>query len=118
MFVEACHVIFLRKLAQNSMPHKRRGSFELLVLQYTLENTPDNSEAGIQLFIGISTNGFQDPTALKLCFPNAYIQVICLIASDVYNYTILVCIRALIETETNSELPSSIRNTSYLNHYV
>ena len=29
-----------------------------LVLQYTLDNTPDNSEAGIQLFIGITANGF------------------------------------------------------------
>ena len=63
LFVEACHVIFLRKLHKNRMPHKRRSSFELLVLQYTLDNTPDNSEAGIQLFIGISANGFQDPTA-------------------------------------------------------
>ena len=45
LFVEACHVIFLRKLDKNSMPHKRRSSFELLVLQYTLDNTPDNSEA-------------------------------------------------------------------------
>jgi hypothetical protein len=35
-----------------------------------------------------------------------------------YNHTILVCIRAVIETETNSELLFSIRNTSYLNHYV
>ena len=58
LFVEACHVIFLRKLDKNSMPHKRRSSFELLVLQYTLNNTPDNSEAGIQLFIGITANGF------------------------------------------------------------
>ena len=57
LFVEACHVIFLRKLDKNSMPHKRRSSFELLVLQYTLDNTPDNSEAGIQLFIGITANG-------------------------------------------------------------
>ena len=39
LFVEACHVIFLRKLDKNSMPHKRRSSFELLVLQYTLDNT-------------------------------------------------------------------------------
>ena len=63
LFVEACNVIFLRKLYKNSMPHKRRSSFELLVLQYTLDNMPDNSEAGIQLFIGITANGFQDPTA-------------------------------------------------------
>ena len=63
LFVKACHVIFLRKLDKNSMPHKRRSSFELLVLQYTLDNMPDNSEAGIQLFIGISANGFQDPIA-------------------------------------------------------
>jgi hypothetical protein len=62
LFVEA-HVIFLRKLDKNIMPHKRRSSFELLVLQYTLDNTPDNSEAGIQLFIGITANGFQDPIA-------------------------------------------------------
>ena len=45
-------------------------------------------------------------------------KVIRLIASDMYNHTILVRIRALIETETNSELLFSIRNTSYLNHYV
>ena len=63
LFVEACQVIFLRKLDKNSMPHKRRSSFELLVLQYTLENMPDNSEAGIHLDIGKSANGFQDPTA-------------------------------------------------------
>ena len=62
LFVEACHVIFLRKLDKNSMPHKRRSSFELLVLQYTLDNTPDNRDARIPLDIGISTNGFQDPT--------------------------------------------------------
>ena len=62
-FVESCHVILLRKLDKNSMPHKRRSSFELLVLQYTLDNTLDDNEAGIQLFIGISANGFQDPTA-------------------------------------------------------
>ena len=54
----------------------------------------------------------------KNYFLNAYIQVIFLIASDMYNDTILVCITALIETETNSELLSSVRNTSYLNHYV
>ena len=35
LFVEACHVIFMRKLDKNSMPHKRRSSFVLLVLQYT-----------------------------------------------------------------------------------
>ena len=63
LFVEACHVIFLRKLDKNSMPHKWRSSFELLVIQYTLDNTPDNSEAGIHLFIGITANGFQEPTA-------------------------------------------------------
>ena len=63
LFVEACHVILLRKLDKNSMPHKRRSSFELLVLQYTLDNTPDNSEARIHLLIGITANGFQDPTA-------------------------------------------------------
>ena len=63
LFVEACHIIFLRKLDKNSMPHNRRSIFELRVLQYTLDNTPDNSEAGIQLFIGITANGFQDPTA-------------------------------------------------------
>ena len=63
LFVEACHIIFLRKLDKNSMPHKQRSSFELLVLQYTLDNTPNNSEDGIQLFIGITTNGFQDPIA-------------------------------------------------------
>ena len=63
LFVEACHVIFLRKLDKNSMPHKRRSSFELLVLQYTLDNTPNNNEAGIQLFIGITANGLQDPAA-------------------------------------------------------
>ena len=63
LFVEACHIIFLRKLDKNSMAHKRRNSFELLVLQYTLDNTPDNNEAGIQLFFGITVNGFQDPTA-------------------------------------------------------
>ena len=62
LFVEACHIIFLRKLDKNSMPDKRRSSFELLVLQYTLDNMPDNSEAGIQLFIGISANGFQQQT--------------------------------------------------------
>ena len=62
LFVEACHIIFLRNLDKNIMPHKRRSSFELLVLQYTLDNMPDNNEAGIQLFIGISRNGFQDPT--------------------------------------------------------
>ena len=48
--------MFLRKLDKNSMPHKRRSSFELLVLQYTLDNTPDNSEAGIQL-VGVKTGG-------------------------------------------------------------
>ena len=32
LFVEACHVICLRKLDKNSVPHKRRSSFELLVL--------------------------------------------------------------------------------------
>ena len=63
LFVEASHIIFLRKLDKNSMPHKRMSSFELLVLQYTLDNTPDNSEAGIQLFIGITANGIQDPIA-------------------------------------------------------
>ena len=63
LFVVACHVIFLRKLDKNSMPHKGRSSFELLVLQYTLDNMPDNSEAVIQLFIGITANGFQDPIA-------------------------------------------------------
>ena len=63
LFVEACHGIFLRKLEKNSMPHKQRISFELLVLQCTLDNTPDNSEARIQLDIGISANGFRDPTA-------------------------------------------------------
>ena len=51
-------------------------------------------------------------------FPSVYIQVIRLIASDMYNHTILVYIRALIETETNSELLFSKRNTSYLNHYI
>ena len=45
LLVEACHVIFPRNLDKNSMPHKQRSSFELLVLQYTLDNTPDNSEA-------------------------------------------------------------------------
>ena len=35
LFVEACKVILLRKLDKNSMPHKRRSRFELLVLQYT-----------------------------------------------------------------------------------
>ena len=39
LFVEACHVIFLHKHDKNSMPDKRRSSFELLVLQYTLDNT-------------------------------------------------------------------------------
>ena len=63
LFVEACHVIFLPKLDKNSMPHKKRSSFELLVLQYTLDNTPDNSEATIHLDIGINANGFQDPIA-------------------------------------------------------
>ena len=63
LFVDACHVIFLCKIDKNSMPHKQRSSFELLVLQYTLENTPDKSEARIQLNIGVSANGFQDPTA-------------------------------------------------------
>jgi hypothetical protein len=63
LFVESCHVIFLRKLDKNSMPHKRRSSFELVVLQYTLDNTPDNSVAGIHLDFGISANGFQDPAA-------------------------------------------------------
>ena len=63
LIVEACHIIFLRKLDKYSMPIKRRSSFELLLLQYTLDNTLDNSEAGIQLFIGITANGFQDPTA-------------------------------------------------------
>ena len=58
LFVEACHVIFLCKLDKNSMPNKRRSSFELLVLQYTLDNTLDNNEAGI----GLSANGFPDPT--------------------------------------------------------
>ena len=63
LFVEACHVIFLGNLDKSSMPHKQKSRFELLVLQYTMDNTLDNSEAGIQLFIGISANGFQDPTA-------------------------------------------------------
>ena len=54
LFVEACHTIFLCKLDKNSIPHKQRSSFELLVLQYTLDNTHDNSEARIQLFIGIT----------------------------------------------------------------
>ena len=63
LFVEACHIIFMRKLDKNNMPHKQKSSFELLVLQYTLDNTPDNSEAGIQLFIGTTANGFQDPIA-------------------------------------------------------
>ena len=58
LFVEACHVIFLCKLDKNNMPHKRRSSFELLVLQYTLDNTPGHSEDGIQLSIGITANGF------------------------------------------------------------
>ena len=62
LFMEACHAIFLRKLDKNSMPHKRRSSFELLVLRYTLDNTLDNSEAGINLGIGISANGFPDAT--------------------------------------------------------
>ena len=61
LFGEACHIIFLRKLDKNSMPHKRRSSFELLVLQYTRDDTPDNNKAGIQLDIGISANGFQQP---------------------------------------------------------
>ena len=61
LFVEACHIIFLCKLDKNNMPHTRMSSFELLVLQYTLDNTHDNSEDGIQLDIGISANGFQQP---------------------------------------------------------
>ena len=63
LFVGACHIIFLRKLDKNSMPHKRRSSFELLVLQYTLNNMLDNTEARIQLDIGLSAKGFRDPTA-------------------------------------------------------
>jgi hypothetical protein len=60
LFVEACHVIFMDKLDKNIMPHKRRSSYELVVLQYTLDNTPDNSVAGIHFIFGISANGFQD----------------------------------------------------------
>ena len=63
LFVEGCHVIFMRKLDKNRMPQRRTSSFELLALHYTLENTPDNSEAGIHLDIGISANVFLDPTA-------------------------------------------------------
>ena len=62
LFVEACHVIFMHNLDKNIMPYKRRSSFELVVLQYTLNNTLHNSVAGIDFLFGISANGFQDRT--------------------------------------------------------
>ena len=42
LFVEACQVIFLRKIDKNSMPHKRRSSFELLVLESLFKKSSDS----------------------------------------------------------------------------
>jgi hypothetical protein len=62
LFVEACHVIFMHNLDKNIMPYKRRSSFEVVVLKYTLDNTLHNNMTGIDFLFDISANGFQDQT--------------------------------------------------------
>jgi hypothetical protein len=53
-------VRFVGKLYKNQTLHNRRHSYEIVVVKYTLENTPDNNATRKHLF---TTCGYKDKAA-------------------------------------------------------
>jgi hypothetical protein len=60
MTMKTCRIRFVGKLYKNHTLRNRRHSYEIVVVKYTLENTPDNNATGKHLFM---TCGYKDTAA-------------------------------------------------------
>jgi hypothetical protein len=60
MTVKTGRIRFVGKLYKNHTLRNRRHIYEIVVVKYTLENTPDNNAIGKHLF---TTCGYKDMAA-------------------------------------------------------
>ena len=60
MMMKTCRIRFVGKLYKNHTLQNRRHNEEIVVVKYSLENTPDNNATGKHLF---RTRGNKDTSA-------------------------------------------------------